>query len=596
MLAINQELNGIEITFESKPEAATLEALKAAGYRWHKVKKLWYAKNTPDRLALAEAIEGGKATAAAQPAKKTINLDNLGQNKPYLHGAELAAAIREDLKKRGVDGVTVRKSDAGYTTSIYLTFKATAADFSSIEEAKERYNRGAFTIELDRSIYINGRYYNFSDYENMTEEEKESLYTEYIKSSIKKLSSVNHYHMKRANYWELTTAFYNKINAAFLIANQWNYDNSDLMSDYHDVGYYLNIDIKAENIEPRETMTDEERAALIEEREEEARQHAEALRKYEEQRKADEEAAAKYKAWEEEATAKIYKNIQVEELKNALYITELAGGIGKEASKAELLQTIAEYSNPTQEARATYKVTFTDPEALDSFNKLYLKDFDFIDGKGGTASEDIRLKDFDMYSKLTAAQRETIKLYNDNCIAVYFNNDLQIVINPEGFSYSRYVYIPTEATEIKDAAEELKRQEEESKQKSGFYIPEPVEKQAEAIKPGDNITIYQCDGWILNSIYAGAGTVESVTAGNYAQYTGIYITLTDGRKNRRVFIRNNNECLIYAGILPKLPDDITGRQISANMREMFNYNELLPNTYNYYKSVGKLPLLDTLPR
>ena len=61
---------------DSKPEAATLEALKVAGYRWHKVKKLWYAKNTPDRLQLAKAITGGEpiTAPAADPVNKSVYL------------------------------------------------------------------------------------------------------------------------------------------------------------------------------------------------------------------------------------------------------------------------------------------------------------------------------------------------------------------------------------------------------------------------------------------------------------------------------------------------------------------------------------------
>lgn len=56
---LNQELNGIEVTFDSKPDSDTLTALKAAGYRWHKVKKLWYAKQTAERIALAKSISDG---------------------------------------------------------------------------------------------------------------------------------------------------------------------------------------------------------------------------------------------------------------------------------------------------------------------------------------------------------------------------------------------------------------------------------------------------------------------------------------------------------------------------------------------------------
>ena len=55
-LVLNNELNGIEISFDNKPISATLEALKNSGFRWHRQKKLWYAKNTAERLELAQAI------------------------------------------------------------------------------------------------------------------------------------------------------------------------------------------------------------------------------------------------------------------------------------------------------------------------------------------------------------------------------------------------------------------------------------------------------------------------------------------------------------------------------------------------------------
>ena len=592
----NNNLNGIEVIFAAKPEPATIEALKANGFKWHNVKKLWYAKQTPARVAFAQSLGSIEAQPETQPTAKTINLDGLGENKPHLWGAELSKAIRDDLKNRGVDGVRVRMGRGGYTTSIYVTVKATAADLASIEEAKERFNLSAFACEVQtRNVYINNKWLNYSDFENMTQEEKEKAHTDYIIYSIKHLHSFNHYHTDRRYYWEFTAAFYNKVLAVCKIANQWNYDNSDIMTDYFDVGYYLNIDIETTDEEPRETMTETERAGLIQEREEEARAHAEALKAYEEQRKKDEEARAKYNAWHEEARANIENNITVEELENALYITELAGGIGKEASFAELLETINETDRPKHEARATVKVTFKTAAALDDFNKLYMDDFEFLAGKGGTASEDVRLLNCDFY-KLTKEQRDTIKLYNNECVAVYLDNILKLVINPEGYATARYVYIPTEATEIKDAAEELKRQEEESKSKPAFYIPAPIEEQAEALKIGDAVTIYKCDGWILCNIYAGAGVIVNKYAGNYAQYKGVWLELLNNKKVYKVFIRDNNETLIYKGIFDKLPEEVTSREICPNMRELLNYNELLPATYKYYKAQGIAPILDTCPR
>lgn len=55
-LTLNQELNGIEISFDAKPIQSTLDGLKKLGFRWHRQKKLWYAKQTPECLELAKAI------------------------------------------------------------------------------------------------------------------------------------------------------------------------------------------------------------------------------------------------------------------------------------------------------------------------------------------------------------------------------------------------------------------------------------------------------------------------------------------------------------------------------------------------------------
>lgn len=53
----NAECDGIEVYFTSKPSQATRDALKAAGYRWHSVKKCWYAKRTEEHLQALRKIE-----------------------------------------------------------------------------------------------------------------------------------------------------------------------------------------------------------------------------------------------------------------------------------------------------------------------------------------------------------------------------------------------------------------------------------------------------------------------------------------------------------------------------------------------------------
>ncbi len=55
---INNNYHGIEITFDGRPSAEIRAQLKAAGYRWHGVKRLWYARNTTDTLNLARVLCG----------------------------------------------------------------------------------------------------------------------------------------------------------------------------------------------------------------------------------------------------------------------------------------------------------------------------------------------------------------------------------------------------------------------------------------------------------------------------------------------------------------------------------------------------------
>ena len=75
-LTLNKELNGIEIRFDCKPISSTLESLKKSGFRWHRQKKFWYAKQTPERIELAQAITDGKeiktGTTKEKAEKKNV--------------------------------------------------------------------------------------------------------------------------------------------------------------------------------------------------------------------------------------------------------------------------------------------------------------------------------------------------------------------------------------------------------------------------------------------------------------------------------------------------------------------------------------------
>ena len=54
----NEEHKGIEVVFPSSPKAEIRTALKVNGFRWHNTKKMWFAKETKERLALVKSLVG----------------------------------------------------------------------------------------------------------------------------------------------------------------------------------------------------------------------------------------------------------------------------------------------------------------------------------------------------------------------------------------------------------------------------------------------------------------------------------------------------------------------------------------------------------
>jgi len=605
---INQELDGIEIMFTEKPEAATLDALKSAGFRWHRTKKLWYAKNTAERMALAQAITGGAdapAPIATKAAKvETINMDGVGHKPKTAHGADFAKVMREEFKARGVKGVTVRANRSGWTDSITVTIKATPEDFASVEEMRLRYSMGDLLHDImNKNIYINENgwhyhYYTCEEWESMSNQEREELHAQYVRQQAAKMAGVNEHFISdsdRRRYWELTTAFFKKAQNIVTIAQQWNHNNSDPMSDYYDVGYYLDVEFKrCDGFEVREEMTDAERRAYSEEvQAEEKRQVAEMAAWEAEQARLHEEAV---KAEERRIVSRqnIAENITVQDLteEKQIFCTGLLGGIGKESTLDEL----KERADRPQEALITRAVYFDTIEAFNDFCGLFLDDFEWLEGMGGTSSEDVRLSDYDQYLKLTADQRESVHFYSTNCVGVYVCGKLTLVIDPQGYNYARYVYLVTDDTEERPTAAALAELKAESEGKPAFYIPAPLADQVANIHEGQNITIYQCGGWILNNIEAERGTVIDIYPGKYAQYTGYYIELVNGGKIQKAFIRDGHEVLIYEGIKPRLPQTVTQRKVSNRMSLLLNYDELFPAVLNYYREQGQTPILDNIAR
>lgn len=98
-----------------------------------------------------------------------------------------------------------------------------------------------------------------------------------------------------------------------------------------------------------------------------------------------------------------------------------------------------------QDVKITRELYFNNIEELESFNNSLMLDFDFINGTGGSCTDDERINDIKDFWNMSDEERDTVKWYLKG-IAVYFNNELQYIIDAQGYSYARYVGLVWEHT------------------------------------------------------------------------------------------------------------------------------------------------------
>lgn len=113
---INNELNGIELKFNSKPAPEILEQLKSNGFKWSNRQKIWYAKNTDTRMIFAKSLTGVQSEEVIQVNNvfeyPEINIDDI---ESYV--------VSEQLSKRENDSSWVfRTKEINHTEDIQAYF------------------------------------------------------------------------------------------------------------------------------------------------------------------------------------------------------------------------------------------------------------------------------------------------------------------------------------------------------------------------------------------------------------------------------------------------------------------------------------------
>ena len=622
----NEARQGLEITFSGKPSAAVRDALKDLCFRWHSVKHFWYGR--ADEETIRAAIDGAQGTTApasvttaSKPGKASpavIDLSGLDQNHKTTYGADFAKTLREDLKRRGAKGYTIRAARSGYTDHITVTISLSADDLRSAEEVAARSGWGPFFRAEEWGITVDGinywagnegretdtkKYLSCgSAWDDNSDSSNAGTLRSFYRDRLARFDSLNQYHRRAADVPELTAAAFNRVSAIVDIIQSYNWDNSDSMTDYYDVGFYLDINFKIPaDYQPRETMTDAERVQLYKDiaaEKEAERERLEAFEREQEQRRKEAEEHAEQ---ERRDVAEVLEAVTVEDLtdEQSYYINGLSAGIGKECNTAEILENLTETDHT---AHITRRVTFSTAEALEKFKKMLLCDWPFLSGKGGTGTNDPRVNNENIM-KLNREQRAAVRFFSVDCVAVYFSGKLALVSNPEGCDYSRYTYLPNDGTTESTPAESAERDEEEQAAAvEPFYFPAPVEEQAKRLTVGDVVTVYQTDGTILNILKAYTGILTDVKPGTWAQHSGAWLTIQNGRKAGHVFCSfSRNNTAVFQGLPLELPESVTFCNIKntgtgATLREYRNSRDQLREAINYYKAFDRVPVLDTLQR
>lgn len=393
-IVLNQELNGVEVYFNSKPGTEERAELKGNGFRWNGNKGCWYAKQSNNTIKFANRLK--------------------------------------DVVTDGIEEILVAKKNN--TKGKINLFELTT--FTKIEVEKN-YNTKEIAKEIRTHLKSRFKFVKFSVTSKSSRIsvdikeapfKKGSIYLSAVLEYVRQLVDNHNYCTCYDPYGDYGSSynFYSHVDV------DYNYKETEQSEDIKEA--IKDFDIQAAEAKEAKRIEEELRWEKLQEEEE--------LRKKEAQERANKEAEQK---------EYIYNNTTVTDIeeKNQYYI--------KNAYFAKLNKnnTIEEYRKEVESGeyylntlKVTKEVHFKNTESLEYFQEMLLHDFSFIEGTGGSFTEDKRINDMMDYNNMEEWEKCTVEWLLEG-VAVYYNNELKFVIDAQGYSYSRYVGLVGELTENK---------------------------------------------------------------------------------------------------------------------------------------------------
>ncbi|MBU8716596.1 LPD29 domain-containing protein [Bacillus subtilis] len=389
VLRINEELNGIELYFESKPEQEVLTHLKSNGFRYSGFKKCWWNKRTEKSMQVANSVTKQKITSSKTitKIKKKSKVENIDLW-DATHWHEFEVNKEQEVKEMAKE---IRK------------------------HVKQRFPQCKFSVTTGGS-YLHSTI-------NIT-----------IKSSPYEKGSV------------YLTAIYDYCNS--LLNNYRHcYSPADPYTDYAgSYNFYGHVSLDWEYKETEQTEEIKEDMTLFDSKLEEFEEAEKARKEKELQEylKEQEIKNAEYKRQQQEEKKlieNIYSSIVVKQLNEEqqyFVIDSQFANLNKNCTLNQYKDEVIKGDFTLENVKITKEVHFNTEEALNNFSNMLLNEFDFLAKTGGSFTEDNRINSMIDYYNMDDLEKRTVQ-WNLYGVGVYYNGELQFIVDAQGYSYARYV-------------------------------------------------------------------------------------------------------------------------------------------------------------
>ncbi|PLR72278.1 LPD29 domain-containing protein [Bacillus sp. UMB0728] len=613
-MKINEELNGIELYFNTKPQQSVLSELKSTGFRWSNFKKCWYTKQSEKAFQVANALTGSEEVAAP-------------------------AAVKENKQTKS-KRVTLSLWEATQWTEIKVDSKQDIKDIAKEVRShiKKRFPQCKFSVRVP--------YYG-----KLNADIKAAPYA------------------KDSEYLKAIQAYCNNLINAYQVCYDAGDSYSDIPASYN--FYFFGVDVDYDYTQTEATeeikkeMSDFDSKLEEFQQAEEERKHQEYL-EWKKQDEIKQAEIAKREEEEKKAVENIYNSIEVSELdeNNQYFITgaEFAD-LNKNCTLDKYKEEVMKGDYSLEDVRVTKEIHFNNAEALENFSNMLMNDFDFLTNTGGSFTEDNRINSMTDFDNMDEFERKTVKWFLKG-VAIYFEGKLQFVVDAQGYSYARYVGL-TDSAQIEKtvtvdqvvSGEELEALKLESEKladistqvieeldimttwekeswneyKQGvkdkliryeFKLTKSVIQQLDIeaiktamyklltevdgiqdqferaeIKQGEKVTLFYISDW--GSIVTNRITFDSVENAKYAQYdNAVKLTFKPEKKRNLHYKHFYSTVLVYRG-WHTLPTSVLHEQEEAKgflvTRSKFHscdnrqYDEIL----NHFKQQEILPIVNT---